>query len=189
MFLLEMFIFDLSSPNWLLSLLFVKYHLVLMQDKFCWNDPHFCWNNPHFQKQLIFFGHTLTFLIVGFVSKPRIPMKHSILCHIPNTQCFVVGCLISHLRRSISQLIGGFNLKNMRIITPFIGKTTAYIRPPTTQFSWPIDPNFVCGILQLVALRLSLWSPANPRTTLAATVQPGTRTRGNPWKPCRGFLH
>ena len=51
-FLLEMFIFDLSSPNWLLSLLFVKYHLVLMQDKFCWNDPHFCWNNEHFQKQL-----------------------------------------------------------------------------------------------------------------------------------------
>lgn len=103
---------------------------------------------------------------------------------------FVVGCLISHLRRSISQLIGGLNLKNMRIITPFIGKTTAYIRPPTTQFSWPIDPNFVCGILQLAALRLSLsghlqiLAPRLRRLSSLALEQ--EETHGNPGGP-KGF--
>lgn len=171
----------------------------------CWNDPHFCWNNKHFQKQLIFFGHKLTFLIVGFVSKPRIPMKHSILCHIPNIHWLLVKFPLFHthctpcllLVASYPIFVGQYH--NWLVVSTrkicgssprLLAKLQHILDHQPHSFSWPSDPNFVCGILQLVALRLSLSGHLQilaPRLRgLSSLALEQEETHGNPGGP-KGF--
>lgn len=149
--------------------------------------------------------HKLTFLIVGFVSKPRIPMKHSILCHIPNIHWLLVKFPLFHthctpcllLVASYPIFVGQYH--NWLVVSTrkicgssprLLAKLQHILDHQPHSFSWPSDPNFVCGILQLVALRLSLSGHLQilaPRLRgLSSLALEQEETHGNPGGP-KGF--